>query len=1061
MDPSQPSGSDPPIVPAAAGRGGIRFRLVPGQDRAMALAVAGLAFGAYWATMSWTAFPGVPVQSLLDALGWSANPGALDPLWGGLVQISARLPLLPVAAWTGLFAALSGSFCVYLVVRLMGNVGYRRWMAWTKSSQAKEHQARRLSGCVAGLYLAASVPFWVAATRSLPATFHLGLLLLAAHLFSVYQRSGKRIHLGLFGLLYGVGMVEFATFLVFLPLALAFLGMEFYRWRTLASGRAHAAFWGGLLAGAAGYPLQAFLLVRRGACASPGEALGRILQAQFDSIVLPRTHPGFIVILFFCVVPWVLLFAVSRRSPWFYEVPQVLLRLMFVGGLLALLFNVSFSPWRLLGIHYLMVTPYLLFAICMGYMAGEFWILGEPPPPRSSRARRMVRRASGAFAVLLPVAIVAGGVWNGREADGRHGAFAAQAVAEILSRVGSRDVLYSAGPLDDSLRLAAGERRRGLRVVRATRTESPTYLRHLAGQFTNDLLRLPLSEGDFARFHRNWMLTDGAIARTAAVDLPDAFHAFAIPVPDGLVYRLEPTLDGVDGNALLASQQALWNWLEGMAKHPVPERSLARPQQDWLCAMGAKTANNLGVLLADQGERDGARQAFRAARRMHPENLAALMNLLELARGDASPDADELEEEWNRRRESLRAERWTLGGRYGYLWKPTAWAERGFPWALSGKPSGAGPMPPGQENAAAELDLLAQWLDQAYLRWGAPVPEEWALRAKLGRNDKDTEALMELARLALRRKDPDTAEVYLAEALAMGLPEAELRFDRAIAAAVRGDRTHAVRLLKEIERENPSDVRVWSALLRLADASDPVRQQAMRILKNQPAGRVGIHLVLAWEHLLNYRWQEAEEELDRVVQLNPRQRQAWELMVVLGQLKGKRRLIEAGTRTLIAEDPQHALAYIRRSLGASRQGRLEAAESELQAGLQLGRNPDLLNTLAYIKIQNNEDEKVIRSLLDEAIAKRPFHPVYRCTRIELELREGNLDDAWAELQAVRKAMPEYMPAALLAARVLMAQGNFGGVRRMVETMQGWRKNAQTPEQRQMLEDIIGQMETRP
>lgn len=1061
MDPSQPSGSDPPISPAAAGRGGFRSLRGPVQDRALAVAVSGLAFGAYWATMSWTAFPGLPVQSLLDALGWSSNPGAIDPLWGGLVKISARLPLLPVAAWTGLFAALFGSFCVYLVVRLMGNVGYRRWMAWTKSSQAKERQARCLSGCVAGLYLAACVPFWVAATRSLPATFHLWLLLLAAHWFSAYQRSGKRVHLGLLGLLYGVGMAEFATFIVFLPLALAFMGMEFYRWRALASRTTHAVFWGGLLAGAAGYPLHAFRLVCSGACASPAEALGRILQAQFDSIILLRTHPGFIVILFFCVVPWLLLFAISRRSPWFYEVPQVLVRLMFIGGLLALFFNASFSPWRMLGMHYLMVTPYLLFAICMGYMAGEFWILGEPPPPRSSRARRMARRAAGAFAVLLPVAIVAGGVWNGREADGRHGAFAAKAVAEILSRIGSRDVLYSAGPLDDSLRLAAGERRLRLRVVRATRTESPTYLRHLAGQFTNDLLRLPLSGGDFARFHRNWMLTDGALARTAAVDLPDAFHAFAHPVPDGLVYRLEPAVDGVDGNALLESQTALWHWLEDMAAHPVPERSLARPQQDWLCAVGAKTANNLGVWLAEQGDRDGARKAFRAARRMHPENLAALMNLLELARGDASPDPEGLEEEWNRRREGLRAERWTLGGRYGYLWNPSAWAERGFPWALSGRPSEIGTMPPGQENAAAELDLHAQWLDQAYLRWGAPVQEEWALRAMLGRNDKDTDALMELARLALRRQDPDTAEVYMAEALAMGLPEAELRFDRAIATAVRGDRAQAVVLLKELERENPSDVRAWSALLRLAEASDPVRQQAMRILKIQPSGHVGIHLVLAWEHLLNYRWKDAEEELDRVVQSNPRHRQAWELLVVLGQLKGNRRLIESGTSTLIAEDPQHPLTYIRRALGASRQGRLDAAESELKVGLQLGRNPDLLNTLAYIKIQNNEDEKDIRALLDEAIAKRPFHPVYRCTRIELELREGNLDEAWAELQTVRNAMPEFMPAALLAARILVAQGNLLGVRRMAETMHGWRKSARTPERRKMLEEIIGQMETRP
>ena len=247
MDPRQPKGreepaSEPPPSGPAVQRGGFPAFVFSAGGRTLAGAVSCGAFIAYLATMSWTAFPGLPTQSLLEPLGWSPKPGVLDPLWGVLVSLFARLPLLPVAAWMGWFAALCGASCVYLVVRLMAHVGYHRWIAWTKTSQAKERQARHLSGVVAGLYLAGSVPFWVASTRSLPATFHLWLLLMAAHVFSAYQRRGRLLHLGSLGLLYGLGMAESETFLVFLPMALVLVGMEFYRWRCLASGTAHAVF---------------------------------------------------------------------------------------------------------------------------------------------------------------------------------------------------------------------------------------------------------------------------------------------------------------------------------------------------------------------------------------------------------------------------------------------------------------------------------------------------------------------------------------------------------------------------------------------------------------------------------------------------------------------------------------------------------------------------------------------------------------------------------------------------------------------------------------------------
>ena len=279
--------------------------------------------------------------------------------------------------------------------------------------------------------------------------------------------------------------------------------------------------------------------------------------------------------------------------------------------------------------------------------------------------------------------------------------------------------------------------------------------------------------------------------------------------------------------------------------------------------------------------------------------------------------------------------------------------------------------------------------------------------------------------------------MYLAEALATGLPAGEVRFDRAMLAAARGERAAAIAQLRELGRQTPSDLRVWSALLQLAEEADPIWSQALRELNSQPTDAPGVHLVLAWEHLRKHRWAEAEAELDQVVQRNPRHRLAWELLVVLGQLEGNRRLLETGTRTLVAEDPEHPLERIRRALVAKGRGQLDAAEAELLAGLRAERNPDLLNVLADVRLARGAAVGDIRPLLEEAIAKRPFHPAYRCTRIELELREGHLDDAWREIQLVRQAMPRFAPAYPLAARVLAAHGRRAEVRQLAEKMGGW------------------------
>jgi tetratricopeptide (TPR) repeat protein len=965
----------------------------------------------YLASMSWAPSPGLPTRTLLMHLGLEVSPGVLDSLWGGLVRLFARLPGLSVAGWTGLFGALCGAASVSLAGRLMVRVGYLIRNEPGPTSFIREAQARRLSGLVAGLYLACCIPFWVVSTRSLPGSFHVLLLLAAAWFFSQYQHWGKLRHLGLLGLLYGIGITEFATFILYLPLGVFLVSREMFRWRALLAWRSQLMIWGGLALGLSLYPLNAQNLFLRGAATglftSPWHAWGRILQDQALLITQVRYSPGFPVIMFFSLVPWLTLFAMSRRSPWFYEGGQVAVRLIFVGGLLGVLYNATFAPWKMLGLGYLMVTPYLLLAVCMGYMAGEFWILGESQTlGDQSFARRITRRArrvSSVFALGLPIAVLAGGAYNWQVVDGRHGGVVEAAAIEVLDRLDGRDILFSTGLLDDSLRLAVWERKTPVQLISAPRTSSPLYLRQLAKSFPEDNLKQPLLQGDFGAFLDNLLVSDQGPYRTCIIDMPDVFREFGYLVPDGFLYRLETAANRVNLPALIESQRPFWARMEQMALHPTPEENLVRPYQDMLRLLASKVANNLGVMQADRGDEVGAMETFRTARRIYPENLSVLLNLMELGRNHELPEASELDAEWDARREKLRGDRWALGIRFGYVWHPREWVRRGWVWVLSGAPATVEAVRRSPPKTEDEADKRAQFLDQAYLQWGLPPRDDTTYLALLMADEKDTSALLGMCRLALRRNDPEAAEAYITEALAMGLPEEGVLFDRAMAAYVRGEKDKALELLDNLTRLTPGDARVWMALVLLSDEKDPMNEPAMKFLKNERLAGIGVRLALAWVHLSHQQWAEAQTELEKAVQIDSRNTQAWEMMVTLSQERGNKKLMEASLRALLAREPDNYMQYQSEGVAHYKKGELAEAEASFRKGILRRRDPTLLNNLAQVTMERGGDLQEALDLVDESLRRNPGYAGFLGTRGAIYLKQGRFQEARVDLEeALRK-----------------------------------------------------------
>ena len=241
-----------------------------------------------------------------------------------------------------------------------------------------------LSAVTAGLFMLFNIPFWVLATRSLPGTFHLLMLMVAVWFFSEYQRTGKTGWLYSLGLLWGVGITEFPTFLIFTPLAVvlvvrAMLQRAEFSWPVLIRA--------GLLTlvGLCLYLVNAWSLwadpvVRLRGFGSVGSVLWYIWRDQWHLIVAGP----FILVTVLVAFPWGVIFLVPRKKPaWRYTAWQVLLRLaVLVLGLLALFYLDVFTilaklkPGLVkdlppLGLFFPLATPHLILA---GY--SPWWSAG-------------------------------------------------------------------------------------------------------------------------------------------------------------------------------------------------------------------------------------------------------------------------------------------------------------------------------------------------------------------------------------------------------------------------------------------------------------------------------------------------------------------------------------------------------------------------------------------------------------------------------------------------------------------------------------------------------------
>ncbi len=1037
-------------IPAA------RFRwLIP-----LVLALAAL--GVYLGTLSRGAFPGLPAKSLAWHLGLDSSPTLLDSLWGHLVRLLAGLPGGSAAFWVGAFSAAFGAVCVGLVAGLMMRVRYSIHDLHDPDETRREEQARLLAGAAAGLFTMASIPFWVLSTRSLPGTFHLLMLLGAAWLFSEYQRTGKTSRLYLLGLLYGVGVTEFATFWVFAPLA-ALLVVRAMLQRAEFSVRVLVRTALCTVPGLLLYVLNGWMLWRDPAVqlrgfGSMGAVVWYIWRDQWHLIVDAPQTAGFLLILALTVGPWGVMYLLRAKKPaWRFSAWQVFLRLVVLAAALAALFDLPVSPWHFFGMGYLMVTPYLILSASAGAVAGEFWVMGQRREHRNAGIGQPLRRLMGLLGLLVPVAAMVAGVLNLPAANGRPGEEIEAMAVQVLDDLEGRDVLLADGVLDDSIRLLARQRGQKLEVVTLPLTVSAPYRQHLARSFSDSRQQSLLQVG-FAAFLQDFLASDEGLARTVALDLADPLREFGYLVPDHLTFRAEPSADRIDLSALVEKQKPFWSRMERFAAQPPDPRNPAYAYHRYLLRLISKVANNLGFMQVEQGDKAGAQETFKQARRLDPDNVSALLNLLTIAQEDQLPELADYQAAWEEFKSRHVDSRvmWALSGLYGYVHNTGFLVRQGMMWAVSGKPRIAEAELRRATGGQAVNAEVKAFLGRAYLHGGDLRRSAEFYREALKDNPRDVGSLRMLANVSMAAEDYAEAERLLDEAEAAGLPPGTMGFERAALAYLQGQTDAAFAQLQELVKKDKENVQAWAMLSMLtSDGRDPeIYEKALKALKTLQGNSPDIRLMLAELSMKRQQWAEARAEIDQVTRMNPRQIHAWELLVAVDFRERKRELAEDHVRILLTLDPENFTGNLMLGSFQYARGQFSLAESSYRAALKTRRDPTALNDLAYLLMINKGGAREeARRLIEEALALQPGNAVFLSTRGELNLREGRYDEAERDLQQVLTEVPDNAQVLLLSAQLYAARGQKAAALELAETLVG-RQSELPKEQQLQLQELI-------
>ena len=323
-----------------------------------------------------------------------------------------------------------------------------------------------------------------------------------------------------------------------------------------------------------------------------------------------------------------------------------------------------------------------------------------------------------------------------------------------------------------------------------------------------------------------------------------------------------------------------------------------------------------------------------------------------------------------------------------------------------------------------------QAVARAFVQQGDLEAAEQIHREALIKNPNDATALSALFRIHLTKGDLGEAEGFINRLAAVLKPKKPLE-EQAMLLTAQGKSHEALDLLLQEELEDLSDASlVARAGLGLQLRREEVFREAAEALRNRKAPSPASLLILAQHYALLQEFDELDKVLAQALAINPRHEKLVELKLQNDYRKGRLGEAEKGLLFLLSINQNNGFANLRLGIERYKAGRKKEAEALWRRGLKSGRNPELLNSLAYLLMELDKAEEG-KKLIDEVIATWPEVDRYQHTKGVIYLRLGDLETAEATLRKALALRADHAEALLDLADCFHQQNKIEEARRLI------------------------------
>lgn len=1027
----------------------------------------------YLLTLSHGVYPGLSAALTAEAAGVIPPSEAAHPVFSLVARGVAALDLFSLPVRLNLFSAFCGTLCAMLLYHLVsklilfsacedaGGGGLEsddevfELPAEVAAYNQQMFPLALTGGLVSAFIFIFLAPSWSAAIRLDKGMFDLVLALAALNLFPWADTPYRFFRLTCSAGLFVLGLFDSAVFLLVLPC------YAFFMFKAFLSAENRAAIMGGLLAAGLAGSLLAVAAYAQNSEEAHGVTLLPLLRSYVYALRVSHYHEllslfprsgCFLLMVQIGVPVLVLLFG---RKILFNEkqIHTVLALLLFMGVAVPGILNLPIAPFFIFhSIGYMPVfEAAILAAITAMVLAGLLVFLKtdevkqdqleantdlEMAPPRIPLVLH------GIVGLLLPILVLlvlAVPLLSFHEVDPRGGRFADETARAMLDQMNGRTWLISNGHLDNHLLIQAAMRKQPLTLVplqSQTSVKETARLRRLIADSPDfegknrQHLQNALALGT-VRFVREWFMTNPKAGSQAMVfAAPDLWTSCGyVTVPEGLAF----------GGILSDQKPGLTNLVEANRKFigrilpllPKEGSGYVAALSETLRMKIGLAANELGVLLEEQGQADAAYQAYAQANQVDPANISAVVNgyVLASAQKMSSKEISRLSKKMKELTAGHNYQSQEIFQNYGTIRQQAFYQQQAKLWSSTG----------GRSVTTNKIQKVLSLSEQTgaevlietasiYAQSGDAVKAEACYVAALEKDPANQAALTAMCLLTLSQNKTAETRKWVQRAVASEVKKDMLLYPIIMLAILDKDNARALRLLEAATQKFPADLRYWTLQAEvLLEQGDLLMVEKLVLPKMQLAlenpDHYLIHAVRGF--LLKKKgadyFEEARLSLLCALSINVAMPDLWSTIFELDLAIGKPEFTEADARNLLNIEPDHALAnylmgsmllsggklqdaevFLRRSieqkptaaacndLGENLRRQQKLVEAETFARRALVIEPGLLlamDTLACVLCDTGKYEEAAQ-LVVKAIAAYPGHPVFQRTRLHIQQMQG-------------------------------------------------------------------------